>query len=59
MYIGKKMRIHSRSFHHRIRDREGQFIDRNQLLGIDPFDHSKFREIYKKPEQKKEEEVQH
>lgn len=46
MDIGKKSRIHSRSFHHRIRDGEGHYFNENHFMGIDPMDHSKFHDVY-------------
>jgi hypothetical protein len=42
MYIGEKRRIHSRSFHHRIREGAAHFFDTNHFLGMDPMDLSRF-----------------
>ena len=56
MYTGKLLRIRPKSFHHRIRDRVGRFIDHHQLLGIDPMDQSKFKNLYKRLAKKKTEE---
>ncbi len=39
-------RIHSKSFHHLISEGGGHLINDQQFLGIDPFDHSKFKKIY-------------
>lgn len=42
----KQIEIHSKSFHHRIKDGGAHYFDSNHFLGIDPLDHSKFHEIY-------------
>lgn len=36
-------RIHTKSFHHLIKEGGGHLIDDQQFLGIDPFDRSKFK----------------
>ena len=47
----KTPKIHSRSFHHRIKDGNSHYFDENHFMGIDPLDHARFHEIY---EHKKE-----
>ncbi len=42
MFIGKKDHIHTRSFRHRIRENFRPFFDESHLMGLDPFDNSKF-----------------
>ena len=54
MYIGKKFRIHPRGFRHRIRENFGEFYDHSHLLGIDPFDSTKFPNVYEPPTNVKE-----
>ncbi|MDH5610290.1 MAG: Hsp20 family protein [Cyclobacteriaceae bacterium] len=46
MYIGEKLHVHTKSFHHRIREGNTHYVDRDQFLGIDPFDKSLFHDIY-------------
>ena len=49
MYTGQKFKIHSKSFHHRIRNSHVHYVDTEQFLGIDPFDKSKFHQVYEMP----------
>jgi HSP20 family protein len=49
MFVGQKLHIHPRSFHHRIRDGQAHYFDQNHFLGVDPLDHSKFHDIYAPP----------
>ncbi len=49
MYIGNQLRLHPKSFHHRIRDGYGRYFDNDQFMAIDPFDRSKFHDIYEPP----------
>lgn len=52
MVSRNQRRIHTKSFHHLISEGGGHLIDDQQFLGIDPFDHSKFRTIYTTKESK-------
>ena len=56
MYIGKKYRIDPRGFRHRIRENFGEYYDHSHLLGIDPFDSTKFPHVYEPPTNVKEKE---
>lgn len=49
----KRPSIHPKSFRHQIKDSFGHYFNENHLLGVDPFDHSKFKNVYKKAEEKK------
>lgn len=46
MYIGEKRRIHSRSFHHRIKDGGFHYVNPDHFLGLDPMDQSRFHHLY-------------
>ena len=46
MYTGEKLTLRPRSFHHRIREGGRHYIDTDQFLGIDPFDKTKFYQVY-------------
>lgn len=46
------LKSNNRSFHHRIREVAGGYFDQRHFLGIDPFDHTKFKEDYQKGKQK-------
>jgi len=46
MVLTDRNRIHFKSFHHRIKEGNTHYVDDQQFLGIDPFDHSKFKKIY-------------
>ncbi|MFY0687735.1 MAG: hypothetical protein JXQ90_11250 [Cyclobacteriaceae bacterium] len=54
MFTVEKRRVHPKSFHHRIKDVAGHLIDQDQFMGIDPFDSSKFHDIYEDKNAKKD-----